>query len=67
MGRDKLTLVGAVCVLTVHSSWNIGAQAKKKKRLGDFCFWVWGFFVGLFGAFVIIFFITGSFLNGAAS
>lgn len=38
MGRDKLTLVGAGCVLTVHSSWDIWAQEKKNQGGFLFCF-----------------------------
>lgn len=51
MGRDKLTLVGAGCLPTVHSSWNIGAQEKKTKAGGFFCLFVslvLGFFLLLF-------------------
>lgn len=60
MGRDKLTLVGAGCVLTVHSSWNIGAQEEKKHRLRDFCLFVGVgvFFVRLFWCFCYYFFLS---------
>lgn len=51
MGRDKLTLVGAGCVLTVHSSWNTGAQEEKKK-VGGFLFFGVGFF--LLGCLVLL-------------
>lgn len=59
MGRGKLTLVGAGCLPTVHSSWNIGAQEKKNQGWGFFCL-----FVSLFlGFFVIIIFVTSSFFS----
>lgn len=58
MGRDKLTLVGAGCVLTVHSLWNIGAQENKKTG--------WRIFVCLLGlvfllvclVFLLLFFLS---------
>lgn len=51
MGRGKL------CVLPVHSSWNLGAQEKKTTGWGIFvCLLGLGFFVGLFWWFCYYFF-----------
>lgn len=54
------------CLYIVHG---ILGTREKKHRLRDFCMFVWvgGFLLVCFGGFVVIFFVTSSFLNGAAS